>query len=165
MEDGASAFVGGARSEEEEAGEQGDAGSIEAARDGDDDAGGGERDGQCEEAAGGFVIAEDAGDDGEQQGEERRPVKIDVGVGAEGKVVLDGDEVQVDGAELIEGVGHGHATGAGPALVVAVEADAEEAGVESDEGECGDCQPECCGLEEIRTPGGLNGVIQTTISG
>jgi len=32
-----------------------------------------------------------------------------------GKVVLDGDEVSVEGAELIEGVGHGHAAGAGPA--------------------------------------------------
>ncbi len=96
------------------------------------------------------MVAEDARDDGEQQGEEGRPVEIDVGVGAEGKVVLDGDEVQVEGAELVEGVGHSHATRAGPALVVAVEAEVEEAGVESDEGECGDCQPECCGLEQSK---------------
>ena len=65
--------------------------------------------------------------------------------------VLDGvpeliAEVQVEGTELVEGVGHGHAAGAGPALVVAVEGEVEEAGVEGDEGECGDCQPECCGL-------------------
>lgn len=91
-------------------------------------------------------------------------MEIDVGVGAEGKVVLDGNEVQMEGAELVEGVGHGHAAGAGPALVVAVEAEVEEAGVESDESECRDCQPECCSLEEIRTPGGCNSGIQTTIS-
>jgi hypothetical protein len=92
-------------------------------------------------------------------------MEIDVGVGAEGKIVLEGDEVQVEGTELVEGVGHGHAAGAGPALVVAVEIEVEEAGVENDEGECGDCQPECCGLEKRRTPGGLNSGIQTTISG
>ena len=111
------------------------------------------------------MIAEDAGDDGEQKREEWRPVEIDIGVGAEGEIVLDGDKVEVEGAELVEGVSHRHATGAGPALVVAVEAEAEEAGVESDEGECGDCQPECCGLEKRRTPGGLNSGIQTTFSG
>ena len=92
-------------------------------------------------------------------------MEIDVGVGAEGKIVLNGDKVQVMGAELIEGVGHGHAAGAGPALVVAVEADVEKTGVKSDEGECGDYKPECCGFEKIRTPGGLNSEIQTTISG
>jgi hypothetical protein len=91
-------------------------------------------------------------------------VEIDVGVGAEGKVVLDRDEVEVKGAELIERVSHGHAAGAGPALVVAVEAEMEEPGVESDEGECGDCQPECCGLEQVRTPGGFYSGIQTTVS-
>jgi hypothetical protein len=41
----------------------------------------------------------------------------------------------------------------------------EKAGVKSDESECGDYQPECCGLEERRTPGGVNSEIQTTISG
>ena len=92
-------------------------------------------------------------------------MEIDVGVGAEGKVVLDGDKVQVEGTELVERVGHRHAAGAGPALVVAVEAEVEEAGVKSDECECGDCQPECCSLEKIRTSGGLNSEIQTTISG
>jgi len=91
-------------------------------------------------------------------------VEIDVGVGSEGKVILYGDKVQVEGPELVEGVGHGHAAGAGPALVVAVEAEVEEAGVKNDEGECGDCQPECCRLEKIRAPGGLNSDIQTTIS-
>ena len=75
------------------------------------------------------------------------------------------DEVQVEGAELVEGVSHGHATGAGPALVVAVEVQAEEAGVKGDEGECCDSQPECCSLEKRRTPGGLNSGIQTTFSG
>jgi len=44
------------------------------------------------------VIAKDAGDEGEQEWEERRPVEIDVGVRAEGEVVLDGDEVSVEGA-------------------------------------------------------------------
>ena len=92
-------------------------------------------------------------------------MEIDVGVGAEGKVVLDGDEVSVEGAELVEGVGHGHAACTGPALVITVEAEVEEASVKSDEGECGDYQPECCGLEERRTAGGVNSKIQTTISG
>ncbi len=164
MQYGAAAFVGGAGGEEEEAGEQGDARSEETARDGDDDAGCGESDGESEEAAGGLVIAEDAGDDGEQQRKEWRPVEIDVGIGAEGKVVLDGNEVQVKRAELVEGMRHGHAAGAGPALVVAVEAEMEEPGVEDDEGECGDCQPECGGLEQVRTPGGFNSGIQTTVS-
>jgi hypothetical protein len=41
----------------------------------------------------------------------------------------------------------------------------EEAGVKSDQGECGDCQPECCSLEKRRTSGGLDSGIQTTISG
>ena len=91
-------------------------------------------------------------------------MEIDVGVGAEGKIVLDGDEVQVEGTKLIEGVGHGHAAGTGPTLVVAIEAYVEEPRVKSDKGERGDRQPECCSLEERRTPGGLNG-IQTAVSG
>jgi len=66
MEDGASAFVGGARGEEEEAGEERDADPVETTRDGDDDAGGGEGDGQGKQASGGLVIAQNAGDDGEQ---------------------------------------------------------------------------------------------------
>lgn len=101
----------------------------------------------------------------ESRSGKRRPVQINVWVGAEGKIVLDGNEVQMDGAELVEGVGHGHATGARPALIVAVEAEMEEPGVESDDCKCGDYQPECGGLEEIRTLGGFNSGIQTTISG
>ena len=132
MQDGASAFVGGTGGEKEEAGEQGDAGSVETARDGDDDTGGGERDGESEQASGGFVVAEDAGDEGEQKRKERRPVEIDVGIGAEGEVVLDGNEVSMEGAELVERVGHGHATGAGPTLKIAIEAEMEEPGVEGD---------------------------------
>lgn len=44
MQDGAAALVGRSRGEKEEAGEQGDAGSVETACDGDDDQGGGECD-------------------------------------------------------------------------------------------------------------------------
>lgn len=106
------------------------------------------------------MVAQDAGDEGEQKWEEGRPVEIDVGVGAERKVVLDGNEVKMEGAELVEGVGHGHAACAGPALVVAVEAETEETGVEGDEGECGDCQPGRGGLEKVRMLGSCNSGIQ-----
>jgi hypothetical protein len=132
MKDGASAFVGGAGGEKEEAGEQGDAGSVETARDGDDDAGGCEGDGESEQASGGLVVAEDAGDEREQKRKERGPVEIDIGIGAEGKVVLDGNEVSVEGTELVERVGHGHATGAGPTLKIAIEADMGEPSIEGD---------------------------------
>jgi len=148
VQDGAAAFEGGTGSEKEEAGEQGGTGAIEAAGDGEDDAGCGERDGEREEAAGGFVIAEDASDEGEQKREERRPVEINIGIGTERKVVLDGDEVGMEGAELVEGVSHGHATGAGPTLEVAIEAEVKEARVEGDEGERGDGKPEGSGFDQ-----------------
>ena len=50
-------------------------------------------------------------------------MEIDVGIGAERKVVLDRNKVSMERAELVERVRHGHATGAGPSLVVAVEAE------------------------------------------
>jgi hypothetical protein len=142
VEDCAAAFEGGAGREKEEAGEEGGTGAVEAAGDGEDDAGCGERDSEGEESAGGFVIAEEAGYEREQKGVERRPMEIDVGIGTEGKIVLDGDEVGVEGTELVEGVGHGHATGAGPTLEVAVEAEVKEARVGDDEGERGDGKSE-----------------------
>jgi hypothetical protein len=99
------------------------------------------------------VIAQDARDEREQKRKERRPVEIDVGVGAQRKVILYGNEVSMESAELVEGVGHGHATGAGPTLIVAIEAEMEKAGVEDDDRENGNCEPEGGWLEEARLGG------------
>jgi len=135
MQNGASALERGAGSKEEKTREQGGSSPIQMAGYGDYDAGSCEGNGEREETGGGLVIAENACDDGEQEREEWRPVEIDVGVGAKGKIVLDGNEVSVESAELVERMGHGHAAGAGPTLEVAVKAEVEEAGVEGDEGE------------------------------
>jgi hypothetical protein len=69
-------------------------------------------------------------------------VEIDIGIGAERKIVLDGNEVHVESAELIERVGHGHAACAGPALVVTVKAKMEKSRVKSDESKYGERKPE-----------------------
>jgi hypothetical protein len=69
-------------------------------------------------------------------------MEIHIGIGAEGKVVLDGNEVHVESAELIERVRHGHAACTGPALVVAVEAEMEKSRIESDESKYGEPEPE-----------------------
>jgi hypothetical protein len=69
-------------------------------------------------------------------------VEIDIRIGAERKIVLDGNEVHVKSAELIERVRHGHAACAGPALVVAIETDMEKSSIQSDESKYGEHEPE-----------------------
>lgn len=88
------------------------------------------------------MVAENSRDKREQEREERRPVQIDIGIGPDGKIVLDGNQVHVESTELIERVRHGHAACAGPALVVAVEADMEKARVKSNESKYGEREPE-----------------------
>ncbi len=157
----ASAFVGGSRSQKEEAGKERREGSVEAMGDGDDNTRCCQGDGKREEPRGRLLIAENAGDDREQQRKQRRPMEIDIRVGAEGKIVLNGNEVCVQSAQLVERVRHGHATGAGPALKVAVEGLMENTRVEGYEQERGQRKPYCGSLDQI----GMNRLGRVTLSG
>jgi hypothetical protein len=80
-------------------------------------------------------------------------VEIDIGIGAEGKVVLDGNEVHVESTELIERVRHGHAACTGPALVATVEADMEKSRVENYKSKQGERKPEHREFQKIGATG------------
>ena len=95
------------------------------------------------------MVAENSRDKREQEWEERRPVEIDIGIGAERKIVLDGNEVHVESAELIERMRHGHAACAGPALVVTVKADMEKSCVKNYKSKHGERKPEYGEFQKI----------------